>query len=375
HEFAHIVQQRSGKVNQTRILGRGMAINESKILEKEADQMGRKAVRGEILSDYHSRRPLMAENTGTVQAKTEVIQLAVNTWGGTCDTDRYDLRQDLDSFGVAQPGSRGVDMSLKFTPNAVVDAEKIGLTQSVNTIRNNSVVSASPTIGGRSISSGDAITVGGQSDEGVHIDRASTRNNPIYGSSSLGARAGMDRTAMDNNSTANPIQMGVTGGGNATYQLGYRKKVGGSWRVQDAKLYDGPTVGSAGNNSKQIFETTALAIKGAQAGTYYGSIQWGWKTDNAGNHTKIPFQAVSEGVPSSSFLKAAELWNASTDSTGRATADLPVVDVHLVRNSPITLSPPIPLAPITLPVGTRVEVIQPWHPPMAPDLQGIIIVG
>src|SRR5690606_39791466 len=70
--------------------------------------------------------------------------------------------------------------------------------------------------------------------------------------------------------------------------------------------------------TKQIFETTALAIKGAQAGTYYGSIQWGWKTDNAGTHTKIPFQAVSEGVPSSSFLKAAELWNASTDSTGRA---------------------------------------------------------
>src|SRR5690606_10545259 len=141
HEFAHIVQQRSGKVNQTRILGKGMAINESKILEKEADQMGRKAVRGEILSDYQSRRPLMAENSGTVQAKTEVIQLAVNTWGGTWDTDKYDLRQDLDPFGVAQPGARGVDMSLKFTPNAVVDAEKIGLTQSVNTIRNNSVVS------------------------------------------------------------------------------------------------------------------------------------------------------------------------------------------------------------------------------------------
>src|SRR5690606_7874750 len=128
-----------------------------------------------------------------------------------------------------------------------------------------------------------------------------------------------------------------------------------------------PTLGGADKNSKQIFETTALAIKGTQAGAYFGSVQWGWKTDNAGKHTKIPFQSVAEQVPSSSFLKAAELWNASKDSSGTNTLDLPVIDVKVVSTSSITLSLPIPLTPVTLPVGTRIEVIKPWHPPMADD--------
>src|SRR5690606_31866699 len=51
HEFAHIVQQRSGKVNPTRVLGKSLAVNESKTLENEADQLGKKAVKGEFIPD------------------------------------------------------------------------------------------------------------------------------------------------------------------------------------------------------------------------------------------------------------------------------------------------------------------------------------
>ena len=56
---------------------------------------------------------------------------------------------------------------------------------------------------------------------------------------------------------------------------------------------------------------TALAIKGAQAGTYYGSVRWGWRTDAAGAHTKVDLAKVTEGIPSSTFLKAGAIWNAS----------------------------------------------------------------
>ena len=47
-------------------------------------------------------------------------------------------------------------------------------------------------------------------------------------------------------------------------------------------MFDKPRRGGAKKDSRQIFEATALAIKGAQSGTYYGSVRWGWRTDAAG---------------------------------------------------------------------------------------------
>jgi hypothetical protein len=106
-------------------------------------------------------------------------------------------------------------------------------------------------------------------------------------------------------------------------------------------------------NSHQIFETSALATKGVQAGSYYGSVRWGWRTDDAGKFMKIDLQKVSDGVPSSSFLKSADLWNSGKSSAGVANVPLPIPDI-VVATAPITLkrSPPI-----KLPVGTRLEIM------------------
>jgi hypothetical protein len=369
HEFAHVVQQRSGVVQPTAVMGKGLAMNDNRGLENVADSLGRKAVQGEVVEKYQSPGLGIRSGLRTVQAKSGVIQRAVTTWGGTWDTDQYDLRKDKDPYGTVFPatdGVRGVDIKLKFSPNSNVDAELIGLTQSVNSIVNNGVVSGNDTIKKRSISASDAITVGGQSDEGTHVDRLHTRNNPIYGSSDINAGKTIENTETDNNTTTDPTQVGnpnIPGGANATYQLGYRKKVGSSWPTKNAMLFDGPTLPGAEKNSKQVFETTALAIKGTQKDTYYGSVQWGWQTDSAGTHNVIPFKEVSHGTPSSSFMKAAELWNSSKTSSGGDTVDLPVNKAMVVSsfigaviNNAQNMPPPY--AKITnLPFNTRVEVL------------------
>ena len=99
-------------------------------------------------------------------------------------------------------------------------------------------------------------------------------------------------------------------------------------------------------------------------------MRWGWRTDSAGAHTKIDLAVVSEGVPSSTFMKSAEIWNTGKSSTGAANVNLPIVDVK-VTTGPVTLKPPVPMADIALLPGTRLQVIQEW---VAPLLAGTVKV-
>ena len=79
-------------------------------------------------------------------------------------------------------------------------------------------------------------------------------------------------------------------------QHGFHFKNGiGAVQKQDGNLKDTPRIPHADKNSRQIFETTALATKGAQAGTYYGSVRWGWCTDAAGAYTKLPSRRWRKG--------------------------------------------------------------------------------
>jgi hypothetical protein len=93
--------------------------------------------------------------------------------------------------------------------------------------------------------------------------------------------------------------------------------------VQDAVLGDSPFMSDPGPNSGQVFETTALAVRGAQKGTYYGSVQWGWITDAKGIYSRLPLTRVSEDAPSAVFAEAAALWNDTPTSKGEAALALP----------------------------------------------------
>jgi hypothetical protein len=271
----------------------------------------------------------------------------VSTSGGDWSTDKHDATKDLDSAGNKAPaadGWRGVDIDLKFKPNATVDAELIGLTQTAQSIEAGAPLIL-PAAASHDIPAGDAKplnTGAGETDESAHIDQSSTNPNPLY--------------AVENAKSTK-----LTDPAQAFFgQHGFHFKNGiGAVQKQDGILKDTPRLPHADKNSRQIFETTALATKGAQAGTYYGSVRWGWRTDSAGAFTKVDLATVSEGVPSSTFLKAGAIWNASkTPGGNKDTVDLPLPDVH-VTTGPVTLKPPIPMIDIPLLVGTRLQIITP----------------
>lgn len=80
-------------------------------------------------------------------------------------------------------------------------------------------------------------------------------------------------------------------------------------------------------NSGQEFETVALAVEGKQAGTYMGSVSWGWSIDGAGTFTQKPLTLVSKGDPSKSFIAAAKQWN-SVGSFGNVKAQASPTDIY-----------------------------------------------
>jgi hypothetical protein len=285
HELAHVVQQSEGRVAPT-IQGKGIALNDDAGLEAEADDLGARAARGEVV---RSGGPSMDGRAAPTQLKASgsVIQLAPleTHWGRFIDRT-YSLMP------------HGCHMTLDFEPGPGVDATKIGLSQSVRGDAGTTPVSLDPTNERRMVPSGPGA--------GYGIDRVAPPNNPIYGARSLGSGQTLSDTATTNApSGVTPSPGSSTTPRTASYELGHRH---GTTTPKNAWLDDLPQDPSLSNT---VFETTALALEGTQRGTYYGSVRWGWERGGSGV-TLVPFTRVSEGMPSQNFLAAAEAWNAST---------------------------------------------------------------
>jgi hypothetical protein len=223
------------------------------------------------------------------------VQRAVATWGGSWDTNRY--------AALAAPRAPGVDIQLRFRPGKHVNATKIGLTQALR-----------PTVGGAA-SPVDATAAGraipaGKPNAGWYLDQLSNTNSPIYAATPGSTSRSLGGT---------PIVGGAGGGKHA-----FRFTDGtGKLRRQTGELNDAPARPGAGANSSQVFETTALAIEGEQAGAYYGSVQWGWENDAAGNFKVLPLKMVSWGGASGAFTGAAARWNRSKTAGGKRNVALP----------------------------------------------------
>ncbi|HAS43609.1 MAG TPA: hypothetical protein DCS93_24225 [Microscillaceae bacterium] len=127
HEAVHVVQQKQGRVQSTTQQANDVALNDDPALEKEADQMGAKASQtGNQVNTQPSDRPQQILRKAVVQR--QVVQRVVKTWGGEWKTDLYKKKQ----IGH----NRGLDIKLLFTPNQKASKTLIGLTQTVQTFRN-----------------------------------------------------------------------------------------------------------------------------------------------------------------------------------------------------------------------------------------------
>ncbi|MCW3072919.1 MAG: hypothetical protein JWO44_2809, partial [Bacteroidetes bacterium] len=300
-------------------------------------------------SSSQGKHLLAHELTHTVQQggniKTKIQR--VKTSGGEWNTGEYKLTKD----GT----SRGTNIDLFFQPGDVVNAEQIGLVQTAKAINNNSVTYiGEPTREAHGIKPKDAIVTNSktnETDEGTHIDQAGYNRNPLYAAE--GAPA-VDKNLYDTLPAKNPDTNKYDFGHHGWRYIDLNKKL----QKENAELIDTPTQPNTEKNSSNTFEVAALAIKGVQKGAYYGSVRWGWKTDTAGNHSLIPLSKVSDGVPSSSFMKSAELWNKGTTSDPAVSSlDLPVVDVYVLISDYVVPAKKIPYANTLLKKGTRVKFI------------------
>lgn len=212
--------------------------------------------------------------------------------------------------------SVGVQMYLKFNPGTNVDARKIGLTQAAEG-KDAGVQDVGEIRGERQATSGPGV--------GYFIDRMEGRPSPLYGTSGtvtsgadatkLGSYAAPGITAL---TPARKAALGFTGldyGGGSVY--GYRYMEGGALKGPvPAEMHDFAHL-PVSNSSEQIFETTALAFEGNMAGTYLGSVEWGWRRDAKGAFSEVPLTLKSMGTPTANFLTAANIWKTTKENYGR----------------------------------------------------------
>jgi hypothetical protein len=239
------------------------------------------------------------------------VQCLVETLGGTWTTEAYRLVEHAGAHaGCTMQG-------LKFTPNARVDATRIGLVQRVTAYRGGAPSYRPPSAEARAVPTGQ-----GALRSWIDRERHAT---PLYGMSAPpaggGARAPTvappPHDARERSLAASAPQ--------ASIQWGWRYRDGAhGLQMHPAVIDDTPRLLGHGPDSGQVFETTALAVEGVQAGTYYGSVRWGWRSDAANRPSLEPLAVVGIGAPSSLFGRAAEAWNTAPGSGRAGNLQLPV---------------------------------------------------
>ena len=283
HELAHIVQRDASE--STPANGWRMS-TPAEPAERAAD--------GAVHAIERNPQAHRAANAGILHDRLRMsapqqpaLLRAVDTWAGKFDTTTYTT---VKNAGVED----GVDIELHFKPGDPVDATAIGMAQKVTSKQNGALLAVDLTVGARSLPAG-------KPGEGAHIDQLKQFRNPLF---ATGAGRANDQLW----STATSVAWG---------QHGYHNvDKAGVLHHLDAVLKDTPQLPGHGPNSSQIFETTAMAVTGVQTGAFYGSVQWGWKSDAAGTFTRLPLTKVSGDVPSGTFAAAQALWNKSQDSAG-----------------------------------------------------------
>lgn len=287
HEAAHIVQQRAG----VKLAGNVGKIGD--VYERHADAVAEQVVKGQSAEALLEQMAPLGGHTSSVQR--QVVQRApIETDYGKFDTTKY---EDAGPAG----SEYGVDIKLTFDPDEKkVDAKKIGLTQAVRSQLGGKAVDMFPITATRRVGSGTG--------EGYQIDRygGNPLGNPLY--------AAKQPAAAD--------KLGDTSTEASWGQHGWHYMDGTTKKHQEAILIDKPTLPGRGKNSSQMFETTALAVEGTQAGTYMGSVTWGWTVDGEGKFKRQPLTRKSKGTPSETFVEAAKQWNkTSVGGTVKTTAD------------------------------------------------------
>jgi len=237
----------------------------------------------------------------------------VKTNGGTFSTDSPGKYAVLST-------NRGCEIKMYFTPSDLVESPKIGFIQTVTTNVDGNVNDTGDS-NRKAEQAKRGLGVDEEQEQGMagrKIDRAAERTNPVYGT---------------NNAPSGNKELGSSSTQSNT-SFGKRvKNNSNTYDVVDAMLYDAPSRNAVANGktSTQQFETAAVCLEGDMAGTYLGTVKWGYSKTTTDVVSLTPFSVVSMGVPTSSWMKAAEKWNKTTTNVGGT--DEKNMEVPLVQHT------------------------------------------
>jgi hypothetical protein len=222
----------------------------------------------------------------------------VSTWAGTFTADPYDtVNLEVGGHVVGYGG----DIGITFTPGPLVDAERISFVQQARSVKDGTPYNKyEQPEKERKTAESRMIPDGG------HIDQRPTSRTPLYTPATTGW---------------------------------HYRDANGVVKTQDASMHDGSTLSSGDAYApaqqtgewRQEFEATVLATAGRQQGTYYGSVRWGWaKSASDADPHRLTFEARSMDVPTSTFMAAAELWNAGRTSDNAKPDEVPIAGLRKV---------------------------------------------
>lgn len=315
-----------------------------------------------------------------------IQRIPQDTLWGTFEDITYD-EQTLNLGTKKKPDKQGIGINIymKFKPMPGLDAEEIGMTQIAKGYIGGHTGKNISDIGEKTRrkhfitpeSSSGISEVHGEEEEGFHIDQGQKNVSPIY--TTEGTSKKIKSLADGPNSwpaTAVYDKKGVVTGYVGWGKYGYPQKTG---EDRNAELLDTPTFGDVIPDAGQLFETTALVTKGALAGTYLGSVKWGWTrtaadaTNPVGVFTKHPFELASKGAASTTFLKAAAQWNISQTSKKEETIDLPLPEIYRTEATDFFVGETFNAgSKSSVPASTRVQKI-PFTAPVK-EMPGLTLV-
>jgi hypothetical protein len=347
HELAHVAQQQgmAASSHSTVEIGNG-----SDRAEKEADAFALAAVatppglrKGNSSPDISglvtpsSSRQVLRRTPKDDPCKDSKLK----TWAGCFDTDWY----------APLANGSGVDIKLRFRPNAKVDADKIAFVQTVQALMDGEPISIyfkDQPVKDQPLNDPDI----GPRIKGIRDYKPLT--DPV---AEAQKRAKIKATVLSR--TIDPVDLSGAGGTMIDQFPGSRSPSIAETDTKDAVMRDYPELGlESPADVKMEFETTALALEGAQKGAYYGSVHWGYtKGRNDKAATPLPLTLVSQTIPSAVFQTASGLWSGSTTSQDGHSIALPVAsEMFAASSKAVLMETPGTGKSYNLDVNTRMEL-------------------
>lgn len=273
---------------------------------------------------------------------------SAETWAGKYIANPYDafFLQGSGDFNVGY----GAQIDITFQANSFVDSGQIAFVQMAHSVRDAKSEIAVKKESERKTAESRAIPEG-KPGAGGHIDQSPASRTPVFG---MDVKAG---------GGGEPGLSQVEPWSPKVAKIGWHyTDPQGNVKNEDAWMHDDPKLTSGdiytevvqtGEWSQQ-FETAALALSGVQAGTFYGSVQWGWLKNPLDSVPHLmDFKTKSADAPSPIFMEAAKRWNASVTSGKEKSVDVPVDALKAAKETPLWDSPDKRKKVATLARGTR----------------------